>query len=414
MLKNYLAMAWKVSLRRKLYTLISLLCIILTLVVLLVATALLQHAFMPSGVEGRSERYLQVLMVEARTQGKGGMYRGPVGYKLIEQYLKPLRSARVVSAVTLTETVSVYQDDRVSELQMRHTDAEYWRILDFKVLAGRVFSADDVKQGRMVAVINASTARRLFPEGAAVGRKITAGSQQFEVAGVVEDALHFNAYADIWVPVTTYPTSGYREQMLGSFTALLMADEPAGVPAIQREVESVARTVQFDNEHQHFDIVRFWADTKLDLVARQLLQKMDTPDSGGATLLGILALLALLFMLLPALNLVNLNMGRIMERSGEIGVRKAFGATSGQLVAQLLLENTLLCLAGGALSLLCAWGVLAWLEHSGLVAYLKVDLNLAVFGYGLLLTVVFGVLSGALPAWRMSRLDPVHALKGAV
>jgi putative ABC transport system permease protein len=266
----------------------------------------------------------------------------------------------------------------------------------------------------MVAVINASTARRLFPEGAAVGRKITAGSQQFEVAGVVEDALHFNAYADIWVPVTTYPTSGYREQMLGSFTALLMADEPAGVPAIQREVESVARTVQFDNEHQHFDIVRFWADTKLDLVARQLLQKMDTPDSGGATLLGILALLALLFMLLPALNLVNLNMGRIMERSGEIGVRKAFGATSGQLVAQLLLENTLLCLAGGALSLLCAWGVLAWLEHSGLVAYLKVDLNLAVFGYGLLLTVVFGVLSGALPAWRMSRLDPVHALKGAV
>jgi putative ABC transport system permease protein len=414
MLKNYLAMAWKVSLRRKLYTVISLLCIVLTLVVLLVATALLQHTFMPSGVEGRSERYLQVVMLEARTQGRGGMYRGPVGYKLIEQYLKPLRSARVVSAVTLAETVSVYQDGGVSELQMRHTDAEYWRILDFKVLAGRVFSADDVNQGRMVAVINASTAHRLFPDGTAVGRKFTAGNQQFEVAGVVEDALHFNAYADIWVPVTTFPNTGYREQMLGSFSALLMADDAAGVPAIQREVASVARTVQFDNEHQHFDTVRFWADTKLDLAARQLLQKMDTPDSGAATLLGVLELLALLFMLLPALNLVNLNMGRIMERSGEIGVRKAFGATSGQLAAQLLLENILLCLAGGGLSLLCAWGVLAWLEHAGPLPYLKVSLNFAVFGYGLLLTVVFGVLSGALPAWRMSRLDPVHALKGAV
>jgi putative ABC transport system permease protein len=103
-----------------------------------------------------------------------------------------------------------------------------------------------------------------------------------------------------------------------------------------------------------------------------------------------------------------------MERSGEIGVRKAFGATSGQLAAQLLLENILLCLAGGGLSLLCAWGVLAWLEHAGPLPYLKVSLNFAVFGYGLLLTVVFGVLSGALPAWRMSRLDPVHALKGAV
>jgi putative ABC transport system permease protein len=297
---------------------------------------------------------------------------------------------------------------------MRHTDAEYWRILDFKVLAGRVFNADDVSQGRMVAVINASTARRLFPGSDAVGQKFTAGNQQFDVVGVVQDALHFHAFADIWVPVTAFPNTGYREQMLGSFMALLMADDPSGVPAIQREVESVARTVQFDNDYQHFDVVRFWGDTKLDMVARQLLQRMDTPDSGAAILLGILALLALLFMLLPALNLVNLNMGRIMERSGEIGVRKAFGATSSQLAAQLLLENVLLCVAGGALSLLCAWGVLAWLEYAGPLPYLQVSLNFAVFGYGLLMTVVFGVLSGALPAWRMSRLDPVHALKGAV
>ncbi|MER3408042.1 MAG: ABC transporter permease, partial [Nitrososphaera sp.] len=54
-------------------------------------------------------------------------------------------------------------------------------------------------------------------------------------------------------------------------------------------------------------------------------------------------------MLLPALNLVNLNMGRIMERRTEIGVRKAFGATSAQLVRQLIVENLLLCGIGGVL-----------------------------------------------------------------
>jgi len=53
-----------------------------------------------------------------------------------------------------------------------------------------------------------------------------------------------------------------------------------------------------------------------------------------------------------------------------------------------------------------------WLEGSGLIPYLQVDLNLAVFGYGLLITLVFGVLSGVIPAWKMSRLAPVQALKG--
>ncbi len=103
-----------------------------------------------------------------------------------------------------------------------------------------------------------------------------------------------------------------------------------------------------------------------------------------------------------------------MERSAEIGVRKAFGATSAQLVRQLVLENILLCLVGGMLGMLCAKLVLMWLEGSGLIPYLKVGIDLPVLGYGLALTLVFGLLSGILPAWKMSRLDPVHALKGSL
>jgi putative ABC transport system permease protein len=122
----------------------------------------------------------------------------------------------------------------------------------------------------------------------------------------------------------------------------------------------------------------------------------------------------LVFMLLPALNLVNLNTGRILERSSEIGVRKAFGATSAQMVGQLIVENVLLCLVGGVIGLVCAAAVLAWIEASGLVPYLKVNMNFAVLAYGLLITMIFGLLSGVVPAWKMSRLDPVHALKGAI
>jgi putative ABC transport system permease protein len=416
MFNNYLRTAWAVFMRRKLFTAINLLCIVLTLVVLMVITALLEFAFYPSGVEGKSDRFLQVAMIELQGPGgpRGMSYsNSPVGYKLIEKYLKPLKSVELVSAVTLPATVSVYQQDRVSELLMRRADAAYWKILDFTVLAGRVPNEDDVAQGRFVAVVNASTAKKLFPAGAALAQKISVSGQSFEIIGVVEDAIHFNALADIWVPLTTFPSQNYREQLTGNFTALLLAKSAADLPQLQREVRMVSKTIEFDDPKK-WNKALFFADSKLDLFARQVLPHgRQVEASGAGTLLAIIGSAMLLFMLLPALNLINLNIGRILERSAEIGVRKAFGATSVQLVGQLVMENVLLCLAGGLLGLLCAQGVLWWLAGSGLVPYLDIHINLAVFGYGLVISTLFGVLSGVIPAWKMSRLDPVFALKGA-
>jgi putative ABC transport system permease protein len=414
MFRHYLLTASKVFMRRKLFTAINLLCIVLTLVILLVVTALLENAFYPTGVEGKSPRMLQVLMIEARTADGRGMSRNPLGFKIIAHYLKPLKNVERVSAVTMPETVSVYQQGRVSELTMRHADADYWKILDFTLLAGRLPTPDDDAQGRPVAVVNAATAAKLFPGVAldrVVGQAASVGGQLFQIVGVVGNALQLNAYADIWAPISSLPSTNYQSQITGTFTALLLARSAADLPRLKREVEQVAGTVQYDDPQQ-WPIVRLWADSKLDLFARMLLQR-DGSDGGGTTVLAGVAALMLLFMLLPALNLVNLNMGRILERSAEIGVRKAFGATSMQLVGQLVLENVLLCLAGGALGLLCAKGVLVWLEGAGLIPYLHVELDLAVFGYGLLITLVFGLMSGVIPAWKMSRLDPVHALKGA-
>jgi len=411
MFKNYLLTAYKVYMRRKLFTLINLLCITLTLVVLLVVTALLQNAFHPSGVEGKSDRFLQVIMFQAIMKDGNGSRTSPVGYKVIDKYLKPMKTAKLVSAVTQPDTVSVYQDDRVTELMMRRADAEYWQILDFKVLAGRVPTPDDVARGRFVAVLNESSAKKLFPDLAAVGQSLNVGGQPFEIIGVVEDVMHLNAYAEIWAPVTTYPSSEYKNQLFGEFTALILADSAADLPQIKAEVEQIATRIEFDdpNVWSHGYI---WADSKLDFFARELIGSRNDADSGAGTLVVVLWVMALLFMLLPVLNLVNLNTGRIMERSAEIGVRKAFGASSSQLVGQLVIENMLLCLVGGVLGLLCTKAVLLWLEGSGLIPYLKVEINLAVFGYGLMITLVFGLLSGVIPAWKMSRLDPVYALKG--
>jgi putative ABC transport system permease protein len=410
MFRNYLLTAWKVFTRRKLFTAINLLCIVLTLVVLMVVTALLQNTFYPTGVEGKSDRFVQMVMMQSSHTDKGGTRNGSIGYRLIDQYLKPMKGVEAVSAATFPQSVSVYQDGRVTDVLVRQTDAEYWKILDFTVVSGRVFNADDVAQGRMVAVLNQSTARKLFPGQAFLGQKFSAGGQVFTVIGVVQDELHVNAFADMWVPVTTQPSTAYKTAMFGPYSAMILARKAEDLPAIKKDIIRIAKTVQYDDPNK-FNITRIWGDSKLELFARTLLRS-ETEDSGAGTLVAIIIVLMLLFMTLPALNLINLNVGRIMERSSEIGVRKAFGATSRQLVAQLVLENVLLCLAGGVIGLLCAAGVLWWLEGSGLIPYLKVSLNLAVFGYGLLITLVFGVLSGVIPAWKMSRLDPVQALKG--
>jgi putative ABC transport system permease protein len=415
MFRNYLLTAWKVYTRRKLFTAINLACITLTLGVLLVVTALLQNAFFPAGgVEGKSDRMLQVAsMVSMHTDGHT-MRTGPLGYKIIDQYLKPLqgKQAELVSAGSAPRTVSVYRADRVVELMERSVDAEYWQILDFTVLDGRLPSAEDVARGRFLAVLNQSTAKKLFGGARAVGQTIDVGGQTFTVLGVVRDEMQVNAFADLWVPISTDPSSNYRTQQWGDYWAMVLARSPADMPAIQAEVARQATTVQFDDP-KNYNKAYFWADGKLDFFARDILGTHRQPDSGAWLLLSVIGGLMLLFMTLPALNLVNLNTGRILERSAEIGVRKAFGASSRQLVWQFVVENVLLCLAGSLIALVFAKGALLWLEGSGLIPYLKVQLNLAVFGWGLLLALVFGLLSGVLPAWKMSRLHPVQALKGA-
>ena len=117
-------------------------------------------------------------------------------------------------------------------------------------------------------------------------------------------------------------------------------------------------------------------------------------------------------MLLPAINLVNVNLSRIYERTSEIGVRRAFGASSRHLIRQFVLENVVLCLVGGAIGFLLSAVVLAALNASDLIPYSDFGLSYRGFLAGMGLATIFGILSGLFPAWRMSRLHPVAALKG--
>ncbi|MFC0351422.1 ABC transporter permease [Undibacterium danionis] len=414
MLKNYLMMALSVYRKRKVFTFINLMCIVLTLVVLLVVTAIMEHSFAPSGVDVNRDRIVQVDRFIKSSEMKSGssmVMMSGLGYKLIDQYLKPIKSAEKVSAVTRSFPVAVYQDERVEKLTMVFTDAVFWEIYRYQLKEGNFFSRGDVDQGRFHIILNTMIAQRLFGDQAAVGKKLNVRGHQYEVTAVVDDGRGSGGEAKMWAPLTTMPSGIYSESLIGDFYAVLMAKTTADVSVLKKEISEIGKTIK-DTDPAKWPTTMLIANTQFDSFARGFSNNIRQEDSGAERVFGSILVMMFMFMLLPALNLVNLNLGRMMERSAEIGVRKAFGASRLELLSQFLVENIVLSLIGCLISFAFTQGFLVWLNHIGLMPDLKLGINFPVFGYGVLVTIVFGIVSGVIPAWRMARLDPVFALKG--
>jgi putative ABC transport system permease protein len=412
MLKHYVSLAVKVLLRRKFFTFISLFGISFTLLVLMVVAAMFDHAFGPMAPETRQDRTLGVH--NAVMYGPHSTWQSNAGFKLFDIYARNLPGVERLSLYTGDGTVNSYIDGQKIESSLKRTDDEFWRILDFSFIEGGPYGTADVAEARFLAVINAATRQRFFGGQPAVGRTIEADGQRFRVVGVVENVSEMRQvpFADIWVPYTTAKTDAYKNEVMGGFHALALARDRASMAQIHEEFNSRQTRVELPK-----GITNIFApiETPKQLVARMSpTADSKSPESQVWKLVALLAGLAALFALIPTVNLVNINVSRIMERASEIGVRKAFGAPARTLVVQFLVENVLLTILGGLVGLALSVLVMRALNTSGILRYAQFAMNLRVFGYGMLIALVFGLVSGVYPAWRMSRLNPVDALKGGV
>jgi putative ABC transport system permease protein len=410
MLKNHLTLAWRVLWRRPFFTATSLFGISFTLVVLMVAVALLDHVFAPMAPEVRQDRTLGIF--RARFIGPNAQWNSAAGYRLLDRYARDLPGVERLGIVSVPAEVHSYTGGRRVESFLRRADADYWRILDFQFVEGGPFTDQDVAGGSAVAVINAATRERFFGNASALGRSITADGQSFRVIGVVANvpATRPVASGDIYVPLTTAKTAAYRQELLGDFFGLLLARSSSEFPAIRAEFESRLESVEMpDREYDRFEAP---AETYFESVAHQFSSRDDVRGR-PERLWAAMALVGFLFLLLPTVNLVNLNVSRIMERASEIGVRKSFGASSWTLVGQFVVENVCLTLVGGLIGFVLSGLVLYAISAAELIPYAHLRLNLRVFLYGVALSVLFGLIAGVYPAWRMSRLHPVAALRGA-
>ncbi|WP_342084010.1 ABC transporter permease [Dyadobacter sp. OTU695] len=413
MLTNYIKIAWKVLLRHPFYTFITLFGITLTLTVLMVVTSFLDHLFGAHYPEAKRARSLYIASVIQTDSANTTMSSGPASFDFLTKYVKTLKSAERVAIMSNFSFSNAYSNGKRIKLNTKYTDIDFWSVTDFEFLEGKPYDETNIRNADHVAVITDALREQYFGQEtkSVVGKTIDIENINFRVIGVVKGSppTRVYTYSDVYFPYTA-PKSNYEGKGIrGRFVAIVLARKSADLPAIQAEFDGhVARIPRSEySDNNHFNVLVVKADTYFD----HFLSMFTRSDKDRIALYGIVGLVLLMIMGLPAVNLVNVNVSRILERASEIGVRKAFGAPSKALLWQFIIENIFITFIGGAFALLLTFAIIHFINSSGWIAYADLTINLPVFLTSILVCLVFGLLSGVLPAVRMSRLKIAEALK---
>jgi len=263
----------------------------------------------------------------------------------------------------------------------------------FRIGQGRFLPPGDPRRGAALAVIGPTLKRELFGEDNALGQHVRVGGRRFLVIGVMAPKGQFLGI-DIddaaYIPVAS-------AQAIFDRTGLWEIDVTFA-PLMEDSVVEGIRRVLIERHDGEED---FTITTQTDA-----LSVMDRVLGVVSLAVGAIGAISLV---VGAIGILTMMWISVNERTAEIGLAKAVGATSMQILALHLTEAALLSLAGGVLGLATGFGIATVLRWSipGLPVHTPVRYVVAALAVSLLV----GLASGALPAWRASRLDPVRALR---
>jgi putative ABC transport system permease protein len=263
---------------------------------------------------------------------------------------------------------------------------------------GRVFNETETRGGRNVAVIGFDVAEALFPGDTAEGRQIRVNGQNFTVLGVFERQGSFLGLFS-WDSMVAVPLPTFQRYFTsGEDAEIRVKVDGTRIEAAKEELRGLMRRIRGipPEDGDDFEI------NEQAGIRAQLDPIKNSVASAGLFITS-------LSLFVGAIGIMNITYVSVKERTREIGTRKALGARRRTILLQFLTEAVAICIVGGFIGLLIAWGLVTAVSAAAPQFPLSVSLGLV--ASGCLVSIAVGVTAGFAPAWSASKLDPVVALR---
>jgi putative ABC transport system permease protein len=358
-----------------------------------------------TGAQRSVEAQLQALGTNVLTvrPGQGwhrGVRSGSSRMYLTDAYAVEDRAdAILLAAPEMVSSAQVEFNRSNASIRVTGTTANFAELNGFEAEYGRFFTAEEDAGRRRVAVLG-GTVPEVFDSTPLemLGQRISIRNVTFEVVGVLEakgGSGWFNQDERIFIPVQAAQFRIMGTDRIGSFNVKI-ADGYSATAAMG-QIEQVMR-----REHK----LRVGDDN--DFYVQDRAELMGTMQEATQTFTFLLAGIAAVSLLVGGIGIMNIMLVSVTERTREIGIRMAMGATRRQVLTQFLLEALVLCLVGGFLGIALGFGASKTLAN---LANWSTAVSPESVGMAVIFSAVVGLFFGAWPARRAASLDPIDALR---
>ena len=308
------------------------------------------------------------------------------------------RYAVAVAPTTGTVRGVQYQDHQLSTVFIRASTPDIAQINSLDLSAGRFFGETEQRAARNVCIIGKEVAEALFFNETPIGKRIRIDGARFEVIGVLEEQGKFLGLVSFDNQVLM-PLSAF-EKVFGmsqwrQISIEVKVDAAENMEAARDELTGIVRTA------------RQLGPMEEDNFAINRQDAFETQIAGvKGAIYGVGLFLTGLALLVGGIGVMNIMFVSVRERTREIGIRKAVGATRRAILTQFLLEAVVVCMIGGVIGVLISFGI-TYLINLVFTAVLSPMTVALAFG----ICVGVGVLFGFIPAWAAARSRPIEALR---